>query len=68
MIVNSRDAALATARINARGSYQAHAVPEATRATLALVSNGDGWKLAAIHMSFIAGTAGAPPIPGASKT
>jgi hypothetical protein len=24
----------------------------------------DGWKLAALHMSFIAGTDGAPPIPG----
>src|SRR6516165_8105815 len=24
------------------------------------------WKLSAIHMSFIAGTPGAPPIPGAS--
>jgi hypothetical protein len=25
-----------------------------------------GWKLAAIHLSFIAGTPGAPPIPGAN--
>jgi hypothetical protein len=25
---------------------------------------GDRWQLAAIHMSFIAGTPGAPPIPG----
>jgi len=60
-----KDAALAIVRINTRGSYQGHPVPEATRATLALVSNGDRWKLAAIHMSFIAGTAGAPPMPSA---
>jgi hypothetical protein len=34
------------------------------RGTLVLVKDAKGWRLAAIHMSFIAGTAGAPPIPG----
>jgi ketosteroid isomerase-like protein len=58
--------AIVTARNNTRGSYQGHPIPEAVRATLILVSDPGTWKLAAIHMSFIAGTAGAPPIPGAS--
>ena len=53
-----------TARNNTRGSYQGHPIPEATRATLVLVSSACRWQLAAIHMSFVAGTAGAPPIPG----
>ena len=58
--------AIVTARNNTRGSYQGHPIPEAVRATLILVSDTGSWTLAAIHMSFIAGTAGAPPIPGAS--
>jgi len=59
-----QDAAVVTARISTRGSYQGHPIPEATRATLVLASNADRWRLAAIHMSFIADTAGAPPTPG----
>ncbi len=57
-----QDAVLVT-RANARGSYQRHPIPEAARATLVLASDARRWRLAAIHMSFIAGTAGAPPIP-----
>jgi len=59
-----QDAVVVTARNNTRGSYQGHPIPEATRATLVLTSNTGNWQLAAIHMSFIAGMAGAPPIPG----
>jgi len=58
--------AIVTARNNTRGSYQGHPIPEAVRATLILVSDTGSWKLAAVHMSFIAGTPGAPPIPGAN--
>jgi ketosteroid isomerase-like protein len=58
------DTAVVTARSNSRGSYQGHPVPEAARATLVLASSAGRWQLAAIHLSFIAGTAGAPPIPG----
>jgi len=53
-----------TARTNTHGSYQGHPIPQATRATLVLASNAGRWQLAAIQMSFIAGTPGAPPIPG----
>jgi Domain of unknown function (DUF4440) len=56
--------AVVTARNNTRGAYQGNPIPEATRATLVIVHEADGWKLAAIHMSFVAGTRGAPPIPG----
>ena len=65
--VNARTAggtAIVTARNNTRGSYQGHPIPEAVRATLILARDTHGWQLAAIHMSFIAGTPGAPPIPG----
>jgi ketosteroid isomerase-like protein len=66
--VNTRTAggtAIVTARNNTRGSYQGHPIPEAVRATLILVSDAGSWKLAAIHLSFIAGTPGARSIPGA---
>jgi hypothetical protein len=43
--------------------YRGHPIPEASRASLLLVSRDGRWQLAAIHLSFIAGTAGAPPIP-----
>jgi ketosteroid isomerase-like protein len=56
--------AVVTGRNNTQGSYQGHPIPEAVRATLVLVSDAGSWKLAAIHMSFIAGTRGAPPLPG----
>jgi ketosteroid isomerase-like protein len=60
-------AAVVTARNNTDGSYQGHPIREATRATLVLVSDDSRWRLAAIHMSFIAGTSGAPPLPAAAN-
>ena len=60
-------AAIVTARLTNRGSYQGHPIPEALRATLTLAGAGCRWRLAAIHMSFIAGTPGAPPIPRAGQ-
>jgi ketosteroid isomerase-like protein len=61
------DAALVTATHTARGDYAGTPLPEALRASLALVreADGGGWLLAGLHFSFIAGTPGAPPIPGA---
>ena len=60
-------AAVVTARTNSPGSYQGHPIPEATRATLVLISEDGTWRLAAVHLSFIVGTAGAPPLPGAAS-
>ena len=52
------------ARNDTRGSYRGHPIPEAVRATFVLTGDEGRWRLAAMHMSFIAGTPGAPPIPG----
>ncbi len=58
------DAAVVTVRQVGRGSIQGYPLPfEAVRATLTLVSLADHWQMAGIHMSFIAGTPGAPPLP-----
>jgi hypothetical protein len=62
------DTSVVIARNNTRGSYRGHPIPEATRATLVLASRAGRWQLAGIHMSFIAGTAGAPPMPGAASS
>jgi ketosteroid isomerase-like protein len=48
------DCAITTARWNARGTAQGHAIPEATRATLVTVKDGGEWRLATVHFSFIA--------------
>jgi ketosteroid isomerase-like protein len=58
------DVAVITARNNARGAYQGRPLPEALRVTLVLASNSEALRLAALHMSFIAGTHGSPPMPG----
>jgi ketosteroid isomerase-like protein len=65
------DTALVTATHTARGDFSGTPLPEALRASLALVrepdggdAGEDGWRLAGLHLSFIAGTPGAPPIPG----
>ena len=58
------DVAVVTARNNARGSYQGQPLPEALRATLVIASNSEALQLAAVHMSFIAGAQGSPPVPG----
>jgi ketosteroid isomerase-like protein len=60
------DAAVVTAHQVARGAYRGRPTPQDLRATLALVKDEDRWQLAGIHMSFIAGTPGAPPIPAAA--
>jgi hypothetical protein len=59
--------ALVTARHTARAAYRGQPTPEAVRATLALVNESGGWQLAGIHLSFIAGTPGAPPLPPAAQ-
>jgi ketosteroid isomerase-like protein len=57
------DVAVVTARNEARGSYQGQRVPEALRATLVIASNSEAVRLAAVHMSFIVGSHGSPPLP-----
>ncbi len=56
--------AIVTARYSQRGSAFGNPIPEAARATLVLVRHQGDWRLSNVHMSFIAGTPGAPAIPG----
>jgi len=58
------DAAVVGACNNARGSYRGQSLPEALRVTLVIACAPQALRLAAIHMSFIAGTQGSPPWPG----
>jgi hypothetical protein len=53
---------IVTARQNTGGTFQGHPLPESLRNTLLLVTDDD-WQLTGAHMSFIAGTPGAPPLP-----
>jgi ketosteroid isomerase-like protein len=55
--------AVATARQTGTGTYNGHPVPSELRVTIVLTDTAGVWQLALIHMSFIAGTPGAPPIP-----
>jgi ketosteroid isomerase-like protein len=61
--------ALGRLRTVGRGTIGGRPLPfEAVRATLALVRRSDRWQIAGIHMSFIAGTPGAPAVPGAAPS
>ena len=62
----STDVAVLTARQNAIGTYRGVPTPPALRATIVLTGADDRWKLQTLHLSFIAGTPGAPPLPGAA--
>jgi ketosteroid isomerase-like protein len=59
--------AVVTARQNAIGTFAGNPVPESLRNTFVFVAEGEDWRLASLHMSFIAGTPGAPPLPGATS-
>jgi len=58
------DTAVVVARHTAVGAYRGNPIPEAVRATLVLVCDEGTWRFASIHISFIAGTPAAPPLPG----
>lgn len=51
-------------RQNQSGGHQGNPLPvDAVRLTLVLLRQRGEWRLAGAHMSFIAGTLGAPPMP-----
>ncbi|WP_232661632.1 nuclear transport factor 2 family protein [Pseudonocardia sp. TRM90224] len=60
----SGDTAVVIGRINAVGAFRGNPVPAAVRATAVIDRTDGAWRLDVVHMSFIAGTPGAPPIPG----
>jgi len=57
-------AAVVVARQDTEGDWRGHPLPEALRISLVLVPGAIGWQLALAQTSFVAGTPGAPPIPG----
>ena|SRR5947209_20291950 len=57
-------AAVALALHRASGRYESHPVPAALRISIVLRRDDEAWRIGLAHMSFIAGTPGAPPIPG----
>ena len=61
-----RDVEVAIALHSAKGTYRSHEVPESLRATLVVVSGDGSRTLAGVHFSFVAGTPGAPALPGRS--
>ncbi len=62
------DAAVVTTRQIATGTIGGAPLPfDTVRATLTLIRRDDRWQMAGIHMSFVAGTAGAPPTPAAGR-
>jgi Domain of unknown function (DUF4440) len=62
-----RGVTLVTARNDTRGSYRGQPVPESSRATIVIAADSETWRLGAIHISFIAGTVGAPNFPGPAQ-
>lgn len=65
--VNTRqygDVAVVIATQQADGTYQGNPTPSTLRVTLVAARDESGWRLVSAHMSFVAGTPGAPPIPG----
>jgi ketosteroid isomerase-like protein len=58
------DHAVVVGRQVGEGTYQGHPVPTALRASIVLRRDRDGWGVAHVHTSFIAGTPGAPPASG----
>ena len=57
-------ATVVTARQDAEGTFAGSPVPQVLRDTFVLTRDDGGWQLGHLHMSFVAGTPGAPPIPG----
>ena len=58
------DAAVVIAQQSAAGAYRGREVPGDLRVTLVVTDASGSRQLASAHMSFIAGTPGAPPVPG----
>lgn len=58
------DTVVVTTKLDQPGTYQGNPIPANTRSTLVLVRQDGEWRISTHHMSFVAGTPGAPPVPG----
>lgn len=56
--------AVVVARQVGEGTYRGHPVPAVLRASVVLRRGPEGWSVGHVHTSFVAGSPGAPPIPG----
>lgn len=61
------EATVVTATQLQQATYNSHPVPTTNRVSIVVVHRENEWKIANIHFSFVAGTEGAPPIPGRSN-
>ncbi|HEY4024749.1 MAG TPA: nuclear transport factor 2 family protein [Pseudonocardiaceae bacterium] len=61
------DVTVAIATQTQRATYNGNPTPGTNRVSIVLTDRGNEWKIANIHFSFVAGTEGAPPIPGQSR-
>ncbi len=57
-------AKVVTARQDAEGTFAGTPVPQVLRNTFVLTGVDGEWRIGHLHMSFVAGSPGAPPIPG----
>ena len=58
------DTVIAIATQTQQATFNGNPIPSTTRASIVVTKGGNDWKIANIHFSFVAGTEGAPPIPG----
>lgn len=58
------DAVTITALNQVTGTFGGNPLPTDLRVTAVLAREDGEWRLATLHMSFVAGTPGAPPVPG----
>jgi ketosteroid isomerase-like protein len=58
------DAVVVLAHQHTEGTYRGTPVPSDLHTTLVIGSDADGPRLRHVHMSFVAGTPGAPALPG----
>jgi ketosteroid isomerase-like protein len=58
------DAVVVLSHQHAEGTYRGAPVPSELRTTLVIGADADGPRLRHVHMSFVAGTPGAPALPG----
>ncbi|HEX3785222.1 MAG TPA: nuclear transport factor 2 family protein [Pseudonocardiaceae bacterium] len=58
------DVAIVIGRQEQQATFNGQPIPSTLRASFVLVAQGEDWQLANIQFSFVAGTPGAPPVPG----
>jgi ketosteroid isomerase-like protein len=63
-----REVAIVIGRQLQQGTFAGNPIPSVLQATHVLIADRQRWRLGAVHMSLVAGTPGAPSIPGAPSS